>query len=207
MENFQEHPQGILLTQSIWPVLNELHPDGQFCVGQNAGIYWTLTDPPLKGAKAPDWFYVPNVPPMLDGQSRRSYIMWKEIKSPLVVIEFVSGDGTEERDRTPREGKFWVYEQAIRVPYYFIFDGFRDTLDAFHLNDLIYEKLAPNERGHYPIPSMKVEVGIRHGTYLGTDGPWLRFFDLDGKLLLAGDERAEQYAAKLRELGVDPEQL
>jgi hypothetical protein len=33
--NFQEHPQSILLTESIWPILETLHPDGQFCIGQH----------------------------------------------------------------------------------------------------------------------------------------------------------------------------
>jgi hypothetical protein len=40
VKNFQEHPQSILLTTSIWPVLEQLHPDGQFCIGQDSGIYW-----------------------------------------------------------------------------------------------------------------------------------------------------------------------
>ena len=76
VKNFQEHPQSILLTESIWPILKKLHPDGQFAVGQDSGIYWRLVDPPEKGAIAPDWFYVPNVPPTLDGAMRRSYVMW-----------------------------------------------------------------------------------------------------------------------------------
>jgi Uma2 family endonuclease len=65
VKNFQEHPQSILLTTSIRPVLDQLHPDGQYAIGQDCGIYWRLTDPPEKGAEAPDWFYVTNVPPLL----------------------------------------------------------------------------------------------------------------------------------------------
>ena len=72
VKNFQEHPQSSLLTDSIRPVLQRLHPDGQYCIGQDCRIYWRLTDPPEKGAEAPDWFYVPNVPPMLKGVFRRS---------------------------------------------------------------------------------------------------------------------------------------
>jgi hypothetical protein len=58
--------------------LQQLHPDGQYCIGQDSGIYWTLTQPPKKGAEAPDWFYVANVPPLLNGEYRRSYVLWKE---------------------------------------------------------------------------------------------------------------------------------
>ena len=41
------------------------------------------------------------VPRLLDGQMRRSYVLWIEGATPLVVLEYVSGDGIEERDRTP----------------------------------------------------------------------------------------------------------
>jgi hypothetical protein len=44
-KNFQEHPQSILLTSSIRPVLEQLHPDGRYCIGQDSGIYWRL--PPV----------------------------------------------------------------------------------------------------------------------------------------------------------------
>ncbi len=67
VKNFQEHPQSILLTDSIKPILQKRHPDGQYCIGQDTGIYWRITDPPEKGAEAPYWFYVGNVPPTLNG--------------------------------------------------------------------------------------------------------------------------------------------
>jgi hypothetical protein len=54
---FQEHPQSILLTSAIRPVLEQPHPDGRYCIGQDSGIYWQLVDPPERGAEAPDWFY------------------------------------------------------------------------------------------------------------------------------------------------------
>jgi hypothetical protein len=39
-KSFQEHPQSILLTTSLRPVLEALHPDGQYAIGQDCGIYW-----------------------------------------------------------------------------------------------------------------------------------------------------------------------
>src|SRR5262245_14123393 len=80
--NFQEHPESTLLTGSLEPRLHEIHPDGQYCIGCDSGIYWKVTQPPLDGCKAPDWFYVPNVPPMLEGKPRRSYVLWQEIIRP-----------------------------------------------------------------------------------------------------------------------------
>ena len=53
VKNFQEHPQSILLTDSIGPILQQRHPDGDYVIGQDSGIYWRKTDPPEKGAEAP----------------------------------------------------------------------------------------------------------------------------------------------------------
>jgi Uma2 family endonuclease len=221
VKNFQEHPQSLLLTSSIRPVLDQLHPDQQYCIGQDSGIYWRLTDPPERGAEAPDWFYVPNVPPTLDGKGRRSYVLWKEIIAPLIAIEFVSGDGSEERDTTSpfsgeatKAGKFWVYEQAIRIPFYAIYEVEKAFVEVYELVANHYQKLEPNERDHYPIPPLGVELGIWQGREANQTLPWLRWWDSTGNLLLSGDERAEQekqradlLAAKLRELGIDPEKL
>ena len=191
VKNFQEHPQSIVLTSSIAPILEKLHPDGRYCIGQDSGIYWRLMEPPEKGAEAPDWFYVPNVSPFLDGEYRRSYVLWKEFVAPLIAIEFVSGNGAEERDATPpseteKAGKFWVYEQAIRIPFYVIFDAWRDHLEAYQLVDGHYAKMQTNQRGHYSIPPMGVEIGLK----LENDVSWLRWWDDFGNLLLTGDERA-----------------
>lgn len=65
VKNFQEHPQSILLTESINPILQKIHPDSYYCLGQDSGIYWRLTEPVNRGVVATDWFYVPNVPPSL----------------------------------------------------------------------------------------------------------------------------------------------
>jgi Uma2 family endonuclease len=226
VKDFHEHPQSLVLTSSIEPVLQNLHPDGNYCIGQDSGIYWHLTEPPEKGAEAPDWFYVPNVTPLLNGEYRRSYVMWKEIVAPLIAIEFVSGNGSEERDVRPpskildekqKAGKFWVYEQAIRIPFYAIFEAKKSLVEVYHLVDGSYELMLPNTRGHFAIAPMGVELGIKQESGIA----WLRWWDEAGNLLLTGDERAiaekqarlqaeqksQRLAEKLRELGIDPDQI
>ncbi|MEZ2236012.1 Uma2 family endonuclease [Microcoleus sp.] len=201
VKNFQEHPQSILLTDSITPILERIHADGNYCIGQDSGIYWRLTDPLERGAEAPDWFYVPNVPPTLDGQSRRSYVMWQEFVSPLIVLEFVSGNGTEERDRTPllrsgkqetKAGKFWIYENVIHPAFYGIYEVTKASVEVYNLIQDRYQLVAANERGHYPIAPLGVELGIWQGTYQNMELPWLRWWDSEGNLLLSGAERAQQ---------------
>ncbi|MEH1892590.1 MAG: Uma2 family endonuclease [Nostoc sp.] len=218
-KNWQEHPQSILLTDSITPVFKQLHPDGQYCIGQDLGIYWRLTDPPERGAEAPDWFYVGNVPPLLDGQTRRSYVLWREFIAPLIALEFVSGDGSEERDKTPWQGKFWIYEQVIHPAYYGIYEVNKASVEVYKLIGGQYQLLATNERGHYPIVPLGIELGLWQGEYQNAQLRWLRWWDLQGNLLLTGEERAEQerqraeqerqradrLTAQLRSLGIEPE--
>jgi Uma2 family endonuclease len=229
VKNFQEHPQSLLLTDSIEPVLQNLHPEGDYAIGQDCGIYWRLTEPLERGAECPDWFYVANVPPTLDGKVRRSYVFWQEFVAPLIVLEFVSGDGSEERDKTPvslseqegraKPGKFWVYENVIRPPFYGIYEVSKASVEVYHLVDGKYQLLPRNERGHYPIPALGVELGIWSGVYQNLELPWLRWWDSDGNLLLTGWEmtrlsevRLEQERAKsqrlaeqLRSAGIDPD--
>jgi len=203
VKNFQEHPQSLILTDSLNSTLQRLHPDGQYCIGQDCGIYWRETDPPEKGAEAPDWFYVPNVPPRLDGVIRRSYVLWREYITPTIVLEFASGDGSEERDDTPlsraetgvvtKPGKFWVYERVMRVPYYGIYQVSNDRLEMYHLVGTDYEPMTPNQRGHYPIKPMQVELGVWRGVVLNQpEQSWLRWWDEQGNLLLTGQEQAQQ---------------
>lgn len=221
VKNFQEHPQSILLTDSIQPRLQQIHPDGQYCIGQDCGIYWRVTQPPERGAEAPDWFYVPNVPPTLNGELRRSYVLYQEFIAPLIVLEFVSGNGDDERDKTPYEGKFWIYENVIRPAYYGIYEEKKASVEVYELVAGKYQKMQPNIRGHYSIAAMDVELGIWQGYYLNATLPWLRWWNNDGILLPTGKERAEaerqraeqaeqenaRLREKLRSLGIDPDAL
>ncbi len=36
VKNFQEHPQSILLTDSLGTILQQLHPDGQYAIGHSS---------------------------------------------------------------------------------------------------------------------------------------------------------------------------
>jgi len=201
VKNFQEHPQSLILTDSIGQILQQRHPDGQYAIGQDCGIYWRETEPAEQGAEAPDWFYVPNVPPNIDGQIRRSYVLWREHIAPLIALEFASGNGDEERDRTPlsrteegvvtKPGKFWVYERVMRIPYYGIYQVNNGRLEFYRLIDGYYQLLELNQRGHFPIAPLGVELGLWQGSYQNQTMLWLRWWDEEGNLLLIGDERAQ----------------
>ena len=190
VQNFQQQPQNDLLTSSLLPRLHQLYSDGLFAIGHDAGIYWRQTKPPLDGCKAPDWFLVPGVPPMLDGESRRSYVLWQEGVRPLIVMEFVSGDGSEEHDTTPIKGKFWVYEKAIGATYYTIFDPETPSIELYEVQRGRYVLVVPNTAGRYPIEPLGVELGIWKGNHRNQVMPWLRFWDsATGEMLRSAEER------------------
>ena len=129
-------------------------------------------------------------------------MLWQELIPPFIVLEFASGDGSEERDKTPlrlhegetpqKPGKFWIYERVIRPAFYGIYEVNRASVEVYHLVDGQYQLLAANERGHYPISSLGVELGIWQGRYQNLELPWLRWWDEQGNLLLTGHEIAEQ---------------
>jgi Uma2 family endonuclease len=192
VENYQEHPQANLLTECLRPRLLELRPDKQYCIGCDSGIYWRWTEPVLDGCKSPDWFVVLGVPPMLDGEFRRSYVLWREGVRPLIVIEFVSGDGRQERDSTPQKGKFWVYERGIAAAYYAIYEVEKAAVEVYRLQADRYHLVPPNAQGRYPIEPLGVELGIWEGEYREMRLPWLRVWDAaTGALLPLADERAD----------------
>ena len=127
-------------------------------------------------------------------------MLWREYIAPLIAIELASGDGTAERDRTPlsrtagetrKPGKFWVYEQIAHISYYAIFVIKTGELEVYNLVNTRYRRLTPNERGHYPIEPLGVELGVWQGSYQNQTQRWLRWWDSEGNLLLTGSERAE----------------
>src|SRR5260370_40301991 len=135
---------------------------------------------------------------MLDGEIRRSYVLWKECVRPLVVIEYVSGDGSEEHDHTSETGKFWVYEQAIGAAFYVIFDPQRSALEVFELVRGRYQAMAANAQGRYLIGPLSVELGVWEGTFRDLNGAWLRGWEpATGQMLPLLEERAEAAEAGL----------
>ncbi|NER35839.1 MAG: hypothetical protein F6J93_17935 [Oscillatoria sp. SIO1A7] len=51
--------------------------------------------------------------------------------------------------------------------------------------------MAANERGHYAIEPLGVELGLWRGSYQNQTQLWLRWWDSQGNLLLTGREQTE----------------
>ncbi len=191
VDNDFQFTQAMLLTTAIRPLMDEAYPKGDYFIGNDVGVYWKWTDPPLDGCKSPDWYFVPGCRPDQPGVYRRSFVMWDEGVAPLIVIEFVSGDGSEEHDDTPGSGKYWVYRRGIRAFYYAIHDPVQKTLEVYQLDGVEYRKLSPNEDGLYRLPRFGFALGHWHGKVDQHTLTWLRFFSLDGTMIPSERERRE----------------
>jgi hypothetical protein len=85
-----------------------------------------------------------------------------------------------------------VYERVIRPAFYAIYEAGEGRVTVYNLLNNRFRLVPPNERGHFPISPLDVELGVWQGRFMNLDLPWLRFWDAHGNLLLSGSERAEQ---------------
>jgi Uma2 family endonuclease len=221
--------QPLLLRYTFKPV--DIDPNEIF-IGTDINVYYDINH--LNWYKRPDWFAVVGVSRLYEGQDlRNSYVMWQEGIYPFVVVELLS-PGTENEDlgRTVRQRgnpptKWQVYEQVLRVPYYIVFSRYTSELQAFRLVAGEYEA-AELTNGRLLIPQLKLTLGLWQGSFENIERLWLRWFTLEGEMILTPAEesavaqerailaeqevvevrqQAEKLAAKLRELGIDPNQL
>lgn len=152
--------------------------------------------------KAPDWFYVPRVLPVAEGEVRRSYTPHLEGDVPAVVMEFLSETDTGEYSIRPTHpyGKLWFYERIVAVPTYVIFDPSSGLLEVRQLTPSgRYEVQLPDGCGRYRIPSLGLDLGVWHGKRLGNTIHWLRWWDESGNLLLWGSERLAEERQRTEE--------
>ncbi|MFM7326816.1 MAG: Uma2 family endonuclease, partial [Nodosilinea sp.] len=112
---------------------------------------------------------------------------------------------------TSSPGKLEVYERYLQVPHYIVYSRYSQTLRYFKLVAGRYQEhpLAPQPPLIW-LPELHLGLGIWSGEFQRTPGQWLRWCDQAGDWVLTETEqerqRANRLAAKLRELGIDPEQ-
>jgi Uma2 family endonuclease len=217
VENIQQPLLAAALTDALG-ANQRILPD--MLIVSNFGLVATVNKKIV--VKAPDWLYVPRVNPVAEGVIRRSYTPNREGDRVAVVMEFLSEeDGGELSVRsTPPYGKLYFYEHILQVPTYVTYDPYEPELEVRCLQAGRYVLRSPNSEGRIHIPELDLWLGIWRGERLGHTINWLRWWDASGDLLLWSAEqteqerqraeqerqRAEALAAKLRELGVDPDQ-
>ncbi len=217
--------QSELLRQTFRPPTYETET---VFTASDLNLYYDLYHP--QWYKRPDWFGVLGVPRLYDQQDLRlSYVIWQEGVAPFVVVELLS-PGTEKEDlgRNLREAsqppnKWTVYEQILRIPYYFVFNRYTDKLQAFGLVQESYRPLSVEGPGVW-LEKAELGLGLWQGCYQGIERLWLRWYDRDSQWILTATEReaqraneeaqranqeksrADRLAAKLKALGIDPDE-
>ncbi len=178
--------------------------------------------------KAPDWAYIATIQ-VPRAEVERSYTPNLQGEPPVLVMEFISNSEGEEYSSKPTypPGKWFFYEQILKVPHYLIFNPATGILEAYRLQPTGRYELQPlDPSDRYPVPEMHLSVGLWEGTREARTGFWLRWWDEAGNLLLWGTElseqerqraeqerqraeqerqRAERLAAQLRAAGIEPE--
>jgi Uma2 family endonuclease len=163
--------------------------------------------------KRPDWFAVLGVSRLYQGRDLRlSYVIWQEGVDPSVVVELIS-PGTEREDlgESLREvnqppTKWEVYERILRIPYYIVFDRYTDELKVFQNIAGRYHLMAITDNRVW-LPELGLGIGLWLGHYQDVERLWLRWYDDTGNWIITAQEKALRLAAKLRELGINPEDV
>lgn len=181
-------------------------------IATNYGICATVNGKVV--VKAPDWMYVPEIR-VERSEIVRSYTPNLQGEKPSLVLEFLSETegGEFSSKQTYPPGKFFYYEKIVQVPNYGVFEPSSGNLEIYRLKESgSYEVEKTQEENRWWIPEIGLYLGVWQGKRENRDGYWLRWWDEQKNLLLWGSEiiiqerqRAEKLAAKLRELGIDPE--
>ncbi|MCS6773232.1 MAG: Uma2 family endonuclease [Anaerolineae bacterium] len=177
----------------------------RFLAAVNVGVFYALDQP----AVVPDLLLSIGIEPHRSAvkKEEKSYFIWVYGKPPELVVEIVSNTrGNELGQKADLYG--WM-----RVRYYVVYDPQR-LLGAEGLHVLENTLM-----GWQPMPGrwlqgLNLGVTLWQGVYGGMEATWLRWCDAAGRVLPTGQERAElerqraeRLAAKLRALGVNPDDL
>ncbi|MBD0336614.1 MAG: Uma2 family endonuclease [Cyanobacteria bacterium Co-bin13] len=190
----------IRLLKWLWQDRQDFYASG------NLTVYYSPRQRKSEDFRGPDFFVVLGT----EKRPRKSWVVWEEEgRYPNVIVELLS-ESTADTDRGLKKQ---IYQDTFRTPDYFWFDPNTLEFQGFHLVDGAYQDLSANEQGW--LWSHQLQL------FLGVYGEKLRFFTAEGQLVPTPEEsaaaeqqranaeqqRADKLAAKLRELGVDPETI
>ena len=217
VDNLFSEKQHRLLTESLhvsWK------PGFPFVAMTNVGVFVSPNRPPI----VPDVLVTTHVEPFTGpmDDEHRSYFVWiYDGKVPEIVVEVVSNTKGNELG-----SKMRAYEH-MGVTWYAVFDPFHHLQE----NDLSIFALAEGKYRRHDggiLGDTGLGLALWQGEYEGRTARWLRWQNHEGRLVMSGAElaaaaagradaemqrataearRADALAAKLRELGVDPDSI
>jgi Uma2 family endonuclease len=148
----------------------------------NMFLYYSEEQARNRDFKGPDFFFVANT----HREPRRLYwATWLENnRTPDVVVE-LSSPTTVHIDHGEKKD---IYERVLRVPDYFCYDPTTQKLDGWRLDPKRYRALSPNDRGWLWSEELQLWVGAWRGFIDHGEETWLRFFDIEGRVVPTPEE-------------------
>jgi Uma2 family endonuclease len=175
------------------------------------GIYHTTGSNP-RIPIVPDGFLCLGVERLKNNQLRDSYIVWEENNVvPIWVLEVVSKTYGGEYDQKLKDyAELGVLYYTVYNPFYWRRDK-HELLEVYSLVDGVYQLQVGEPLW---LPEVDLGIGRGMGSYCGLEREWLYWYDQQGNRFLTPEEvaqqereRSQKLAAKLRELGIDPDAL
>ena len=182
VDNRYSERQMPLLTNSLFESWEEGKP---FEALTNVGLF---SKPDNESVVVPDFLLSLGVEPQKVNEDKesRSYYIWLYGQPPNLVIEIVSNKEGGELDR-----KFDRY-QKVGVAYYAVHDPFhklgKRTLRLFRLEAGRYIECASSNW----MPEIGLGLALWRGVFQDVEAEWLRFVDVNGRVIPTGGEKAEQ---------------
>jgi Uma2 family endonuclease len=181
----------IRILKAFWADRQDFYASG------NLTVYYSPQQRKSEDFRGPDFFVVLGA----ENRSRKSWVVWEEGgQYPNVIVELLS-DSTAKTDRGLKKQ---IYQDIFRTPNYFWFDPDSLEFAGFQLMNGTYQPIPTTEQGW--------RWSEQLGLYLGVNDQQLRFFTADGDRIptpeeqaTAAQQRNQALAAKLRELGIDPD--
>ena len=216
VDNIISEKQMRLLTRPLYSswqgVTDEQGNPRTFVAFANVGLYFGRHEDYL----VPDVMLSLDVhlPEDISIRESRVYFVWEYGKAPDAVIEIVSNrKGNEDGSKLHDYAKGGVAYYVIYDPEAWLSE---EPLRVYELQGRSYVR-----RQDFQLPDLKLAMTLWQGEFETWTRSWLRWCDPAGNILPTGAERAEmekeravtaeekaaRFAAKLRELGLDPEQV
>ncbi|MBE9165391.1 MULTISPECIES: Uma2 family endonuclease [Microcoleaceae] len=186
--------------------------------GIDMGLYHHPEKPPI----VPDAFLSLGVQRFYDEELRPSYAVWEEKVMPTFVLEVVSP--TYRNEYTAKLEEY----QSLGILYYVIYSSRRRRKPRLEVHKLVKGKYELQPGNIVWMPEIGLGIGCERGNYSGVTREWLYWYDADGKRYFTPEEqvkesaqraqqesqraqqesqRADRLAERLRELGIDPDNI
>jgi Uma2 family endonuclease len=223
LDNFQTEKQQRLLVE---PLYSSWHLGEPFIAAANVGIFSSDREEGI----APDAFLSLRVSMPTDWSQKqnRSYLVWRFGKFPEVVIEIVSNrKGNELVRKNPEKPHKKEAYARMGIAYYAVFDPLQQIQEAEQMDGQRLKVFELRGKRYVELSQLfwmeDVGLGLTlwDGAFEGVSSQWLRWCDREGQPMPTGAEqaelerlqkeaerqRAERLSQRLRELGVDPDEI